>query len=590
MKQTDILKMTYENFYNGSQNGIDVSVKPTYGFDEKKIVEKNPILEQSLPNAGVHSYAYNQNQSIPLTQEQIQKLNFQRELSIMRIKEDMAHQQIRINAHIVHKQINQSFDTSSKAPSDVHIDGNGIVTASNTSVNDYELIERFIEDKGLVREINQNSRDGYAIFKRKINLNRYVMIDKGNLKVDFDEFVYNRLGKNATASAVDRLFNILIKKIKTVEDLISEKKIIRLPRYTVALKNGFYDIKDNTFQSKDEISEKIFNTTSLRVNYLEDDIKPKIFNKLLKGMFGDDERKVELLYEYMGAIFSGIKIIKKIFVMQGVSNGGKSRLSRIIKKCFYDADVISLGKLTDLTDTINVEKAMLVIIDELPDKKINPSQVSQLKKLSNGENQIKIIATTNHAIVTGVTGEERLIDPALLNRLAVIPFQKVMDNNDADVAAYEDLYMEDELEAIVNQALKKFHKVIEQSENIANLKFSEDYPLNSCVEAKIKPNTESQFNAQHLQEVLNEQSNLITTNAFENALEQLLEVTTEINPEMTTEFVMQTLNKLSPEIISDDSQSLGKKLRNYYGDQLKNGRKNGKMCYNLKLRNLVQRA
>ena len=83
---------------------------------------------------------------------------------------------------------------------------------------------------------------------------------------------------------------------------------------------------------------------------------------------------------------------------------------------------------------------------------------------------------------------------------------------------------------------------------------------------------------------------LITTNAFEKALEQLLEVTTEINPEMTTEFVMQTLNKLSPEIISDDSQSLGKKLRNYYGDQLKNGRKNGKMCYNLKLRNLVQRA
>ena len=86
--------------------------------------------------------------------------------------------------------------------------------------------------------------------------------------------------------------------------------------------------------------------------------------------------------------------------------------------------------------------------------------MSKLKKLSNGSKQVKILATTNHPIVTE---SDSSVDKALYNRLAVIPFANVMDNSDPEVSAYEDVYFEMERDAIISKALKAFHKVLSRS-------------------------------------------------------------------------------------------------------------------------------
>ena len=62
----------------------------------------------------------------------------------------------------------------------------------------------------------------------------------------------------------------------------------------------------------------------------------------MKSTFGNDEKILTVFYEYFGAMLSGIPIIKKIFVFQGVSNSGKSRLSRIIASCFHETDILNI--------------------------------------------------------------------------------------------------------------------------------------------------------------------------------------------------------------------------------------------------------
>ena len=192
-----------------------------------------------------------------------------------------------------------------------------------------------------------------------------------------------------------------------------------------------------------------------------------------------------------------------------------------------------------------------------------------------------------------MTESDGSVDKALYNRLAVIPFENVMDNSTPEVSAYEDVYLEMERDAIVSKALKAFHKVIARSENISNLQFSADFPLNYCVETKVFPNKSEQLriDSERIQEVLREKNqNPPDEDIFTKVIAELYEVTEEVNPEITAESVMQTVNDILKvkdaleKNIFNDVQSFGKKLKGYYGDKLCSERRNGKVCYNLQYR------
>ena len=527
---------------------------------------------------------------VPLSPEQKQKLKYRIAKSAVDNHAKLVSKAIDFNYAI---NLMRARNATSSYIGQAVIDENGIVVAQSNprQISESEMIEKFISDKFLVKERNHESKDGYRILQRNNTLNRHEQIAKEDLKIDFGTWLCSlRPDIDIPQSVMDKMFKTLLYKINCVDDLAQERKILKMDKFSIATLDGYYDIKKNIFTKKENMAGRIFNKTSLPINFLEEDVEPEEFSKLLKATFGNAEKIITVVYEYIGAMLSGIPIIKKIFVFQGVSNSGKSRLSRIIASCFHEGDIVYIDKLTDLKDDINFDKAGIILIDELSDKKLNPSQVSKLKKLSNGNKQVKILATTNHPIVTESDGS---IDKALYNRLAVIPFENVMDNSTPEVSAYEDVYLEMERDAIVSKALKAFHKVLARSENISNLQFSADFPLNYFVETKVFPNKSEQLriDSERIQEVLREKNqNPPDEDIFTKVIAELYEVTDEVNPEITAESVMQTVNDILKvkdaleKNIFNDVQSFGKKLKFYYGDKLRSERRAGKVCYNLQYR------
>ena len=210
--------------------------------------------------------------------------------------------------------------------------------------------------------------------------------------------------KNIEAT-IERMYRQLTYNVPYLKALIESQKLRKCNEYELVFLNGILDLKSGEFTVSD--TTDVFNTYSLPYNWREDVGEPEVFDALLDDCFGKNEQKKQLQYEYIGAILSGIPIIKKIFVNQGVSNGGKSRLHRIIASLVSEIDVRQLDCLSDLVDLPSNEKlsdARLIVIDEMPNKRLSPNQVSTLKKYANGEKHVRILINTNNAIFTEKDG------------------------------------------------------------------------------------------------------------------------------------------------------------------------------------------
>jgi hypothetical protein len=96
----------------------------------------------------------------------------------------------------------------------------------------------------------------------------------------------------------------------------------------------------------------------------------------LTAIFGDNEDSKTLLYEIFGAVLSNHPS-KSIFLFQGVTDGGKSRLARILcrlvgKKRHLDLDDVNELGTMDASDQPLATK--LIWIDELPRRMLSSNQ------------------------------------------------------------------------------------------------------------------------------------------------------------------------------------------------------------------------
>lgn len=589
-------------------NESNIQAVATVNNAEQSVSLQNPNPSTSPPNLDKLAYKIAQEVlDADLTEDQRRGLKNQIYQGSISNTEFASRKNIELNAYWYKKNIDFTYmrnteilkkkvsNGSIKMPL---ITDDGIVLAQNDDQNfknprrsDNEIIESFIEINELVKERDKTARDGYNIQMRDHTFNRHEIVTKDYLKEKFSDHILAMKSADdiLPSSHIDDLFKRMIHKIKYVEDLSREKKIVKISQYEIVCKGEIYDVLSGKTSPINSGDLKLYNKHSFSIEFQPEDCEPEGFNKILQAIFRDDETKIKTMWEVMGLIYSGIATVKKIVLLQGLSNSGKSRIARIIASGFDEDYVVTIDKLNDLKGDENFNNIRLVIIDELPDKKLNPSQVSNLKKLSNGSKQVKILATTNHAVYTG---DDRAIDKALLNRLLVIPFDNVMDNSDEIVSAYEDVYYEQERDIIVSKALKAFHDMLARSENIANLQFSNNYPANDCVEVSVVPNEMNQINVdvQNINSVLEQknQASIVTEDSLKQVLEGLYEITETINPEISTEIVMSDVNTVLKQEIFTDRQGFGKKMNNYYGDKLHSERKNGKMCYNLKYKNLVE--
>ena len=329
--------------------------------------------------------------------------------------------------------------------------------------------------------------------------------------------------------------------------------VIRVSDTQLVFFDGIYDLNSGEFKFFN--GTKIFNEVSFLMNWSQTGEETPVFDALLADIFDGDESKINLIYEFIGAMLSTVVTLKKIFIFQGVSQAGKSRLARIVCALFDEGEVVFLDKLSEINQDYvqkNLSNCRLIYIDEASDKKILPAQASTLKTIASGCRRAKILIGTNHALYTGNDG---FVEPALLNRFAVLPFEKAMTNTDPNVSAFEDVFFEKEKNSIIKKSLLRFQRMFSRG------LFCRNFAINEVI------TVEKNFDEKDEQ--------------LRNFLLENYEITSEVIPETTAQNIAMQVNLILPGVVKNNA-TLGKKLAEIYGDKLQSQHLSRGMAYNLR--------
>lgn len=414
-----------------------------------------------------------------------------------------------------------------------------------------QLVERFIEMKSLVKIKGTEFRNGRRFFIRDDELNRHKSIEEKDLKVELNEFIFSTVDieYDIPQKNLDRAWCYL----QFATPFLQKSTLRKIPDSQIVFLDGIYDLRTGKFTPFSD--EKIFNDFSIPMKWTATNDTPRAFEALLYDIFSGDQNEMTLLYEFIGAMLSPVPLIKKIYIFQGVSQAGKSRLARIICNLFAEEDVKFLDKLSDITQE-SVEKNLnnfrVIYIDEAPNKKILPSQASTLKTIANGCRCAKILISTNHALYTD---NNRFVEQALMNRFATLPFYAPMKNANPYVSSFEEMYLQNEKPAIIKKALQFFQRIFDRGD------FTYNFPVNTVVSNEGSPDTDSEC---------------LKSYCIDN-----YEIVPETSQGMTMKFIAQDINQKFPGMIKNNAV-LGKKLVEIYGEKLKPQHLSSGMVYNLR--------
>ena len=403
--------------------------------------------------------------------------------------------------------------------------------------------------------------------------NRHVEISSKDLEDYYISFIEDTYPDIEIAT---QNINCEMSRLKHRIPNLKKTSLRQLEAHQVMFMNGFFDVKKCEFHSIAESERNQYYTTfSFDMDYQPTFNEPIVFNRLLMDALDGDKEAVRLAYEQIGAIFTPIPTLKKIFLFQGVSNAGKTRIGNIIARCMPEEDTLVLNNLSELTkEKLDSYPLRLVLIKELDKNKLHAKKIATLKALSDGSTHTgftKVLMSTNYPIYTDEGGS---IELALRNRLSTLPFPKPMMNSDLDVSCFEDVHFENEKQGIIIWALQPFSEVLNN-----NNKFYKDFEPNICVNAE----NEDQFGDEEgVQPVVKDYGRRVIST--KEIIEQLFDLSDEVNEEMTAKLIMDAVNNFSPEDktrVKQEAVVRGKLGEVFGKEELKSRRIKGNTCYNL---------
>ena len=524
-------------------------------------VRSNAILQRChIADAGV-SYS------------QAQQLNFNNYSNLLKLDYNV---QANLEAER-HLYETKSIEAQFKGNSSYSTSSDCAVTMPNGEKFNWNDLRRdFINEYVIVKDRVSST---VLTWIRERDSNRHIPTSDAELKNLFKEFVIDKMGWDFEFSEkeVDQESKKLIRQIP----MLSQSDVKKLNETVLAFENGYFDIMKKGFQPIYR-GGKFFNKFSMLYPFDENASNPDAFDAVLYDMFDGKECLIKLAYQIIGAIISPVSTLKRIYVFQGVSHGGKTRLSNIILRLIDENDVYSFNTVSDITNEEFVKKShncRLVYIKDCSRHKLKDKQISYLKSFADGGRLsnsavFKILICTNYKIVTGDNG---FLEPALKNRFQTLQFPKAMDNVDEKVIFFEEHFFEKEKAGIVKKALEAFHNVM-----VNGGRFSYDFPINECVEAT---NAEEQLTEAEKARVETElqQEHKIAESKLEQVVNKLFIFTGE-KCELSAQEVFQTLNRCLPNEIKD-SASMGRKMTQIFNGKFKTNRKSDGTFYNLQYRN-----
>lgn len=411
-------------------------------------------------------------------------------------------------------------------------------------------------------------RGRWQYFSRDTELNRYVPKDESILMQEYAEFVYDSTEDPNwnNEAAVKNSFQRLLRKIPRLEDT---KMDVLEPHKILAL-NGCFDLKTGIFSPPRPHLRGLFNTASIPLN-LATGYNTPAFDALLADCFAGDEILMQRATEMIGALISPVKTKRSIFIFQGVGNGGKTRLARLVtRRILRGAGVFVGSDFSDLADE-NLKRAdtpySLVFIRDSVDKTVAPKQRSFLKSYGDSgydeeEPTYKILVCTNHAICTGDNG---YVEKPLKNRCVVLSFPREMDNSNPLVENFEELYLDKELPAIVFACLRAYSNVLRNGGQ-----FSGSCELNAVVE----PNEET---------TPQEVPKADDKDSLEHLLDRCFEPCAEADKAMNSGRILQILQSVDPSL-QVSAEALGSVIKEHFRDSYNAKRTSAGMVYNLRVR------
>ena len=226
----------------------------------------------------------------------------------------------------------------------------------------------------------------------------------------------------------------LVKKISLSPRVKALPEIPYPDHHQLCCKDGIYCWPDHSIfplRSKD-----------LRFSHLEvfaRDIAPRktpIFDRFLDTVAQDDCNLRQRILEVIGVILTGIPC-KNFFVFEGVSDSGKSQLSRFLQDVLGDTACFAINGVNQLGNRWTsgmLPGKLLCVCSDVPDKPLDSDTVGAIKQLTGDDpiygeikfqspfvfkNTAKLLFLTNFSL--RITGNAQ--DPALLKRMVCIPFR-----------------------------------------------------------------------------------------------------------------------------------------------------------------------
>ena len=387
--------------------------------------------------------------------KQAQGLNVKRQSNLLELEKKMSEHQLELGFMEQKYLLNQKYRGMNVGFSD-----GGYVEGENFGampLNIPSLLEGFRNKYHIVKErLNGSLEWRYLI--REVDGLRHIPCDEKELNEFFLDFIEETAGNLELNKAESKS---LFEKLKRRHIPKVDKSDLELiPDSSLVFKNGILDICTNSFLPS--VPAQRFNRFAMELDYPKEHKEPAAFDAFLDDIFENAEWK-NLCYQIIGALLSPVATLKRIYVFQGVSNAGKTRLSNIIMRMMDETDVTEFNTLSDITTSdkdTQLHHTRLVNIKEASKKKIAAKQISCLKGYADGGSsaaKFKILVATNYMLTTGDDGE---LESALRNRFIVLPFANAMTNEDPRVASFEDCYFEQEKPYIVRKALEAFSEVL----------------------------------------------------------------------------------------------------------------------------------
>ena len=275
------------------------------------------------------------------------------------------------------------------------------VTLTPKKIDWRELIKSFIAEKSLVKEIVNSVK---VFWIRDTDSERHITVSEQDLKGEFDIFIESKCGFEVEYSTVQ--FNKAFRQLTRQTPVIEKADLIKLSENELMFANGYLNLVSNKFYPLDD--RKYFNKFSILTDYNSTAPNPDVFDAVLDDMFKGNEDSIYLAC----ALISPVSTLKRIYVFQGVSNGGKTRLANVIYRLLNGEGIFTFNTVSDITTDELIKQSYsfrLAYIKDCSRQKLKDKQVSYLKSYADGGHlqnsaTFKILICTNSPIVTGDNG------------------------------------------------------------------------------------------------------------------------------------------------------------------------------------------